>query len=290
MNEFIPTFDWSVKQAAELYHCADNDNNNLIQFIDCLEGFKNIEDSSIDLVIADPPFGIGFTGKANDQRFYNRDDSKVIEGYKEVAPEEYFSFSAAWIAEVYRVLKETGSAWITSGWTNLRHVENAIAQTGFFTINHLVWHYAFSPRTSRKFSSSHYDLLFVCKNDRKRFFNLIENYPLDVWIINRVWSPGIEKNGTKLPIELVQKMIDFTSKPGDIILDPFMGNGTTAQAAKGSFRHYLGFEINTKAQKLIENNIKKVTLGDFYTPYYNRVNGDPKQTSLLDFCEKEEST
>lgn len=278
----VPTSDWSIEEAKELYQAANHHNLNQIHFIDCLKGLKSIENESIDLVIADPPFGIGFTGKYETQRFYNRDSSKVVDGYHEIDPEDYISFSEAWISEIYRVLKETGSAWIISGWTNLRHVENAIARAGFETINHLIWHYAFSPRTERKFSSSHYDLLYVCKNPKKRFFNLIEPYPLDVWIINRVWSTGL-KNGTKLPIALVQRMIDFSSRPGEIILDPFMGNGTTAQAAKGSFRHFLGFEINEKVKEIIAQNVKRITLGEFYEPYYDRINGNRSQTTLEQF-------
>ena len=66
------------------------------------------------------------------------------------------------------------------------------------------------------------------------------------------------------------RCIDFISRPGDIIFDPFMGNGTTAVAAKGAYRHYLGFEINPEMRKIIENNLGLIQLGDFYIPYSER--------------------
>lgn len=280
---FIPTFDWSINEAKKRYKNSKTHKVNKIKFVDCIKALKSIKDESIDLIIADPPFGIGFSGKTKDQRCYARKDIKVADGYKEVPKNEYASFSDAWISKIYRILKETGSAWIISGWTNLRHIENALAKTGFITVNHIIWHYNFSLPTKLKFSSSHYHILLVCKNEKKRFFNKIEPYPLDVWMINRTFLPDKIKNATKLPIALVQKMIDFASKPGDLVFDPFMGNGTTAQAAKASFRHYLGFEINEQTKEIIERNIKNISLGELYTSYYERINGNINQTKIERF-------
>ncbi|MHA1205737.1 MAG: DNA methyltransferase, partial [Candidatus Heimdallarchaeaceae archaeon] len=71
---------------------------------------------------------------------------------------------------------------------------------------------------------------------------------------------------------VVLRCIDFGSKPGDIILDPFMGNGTTAVACKGAYRHYIGYEINKQMQEIIEWNLNKIKLGEYYTPYSERTN------------------
>jgi DNA modification methylase len=118
---------------------------------------------------------------------------------------------------------------------------------------------------------SHYHIVLLIKDPKSYFFNKIENYPEDVWIVKRKYRTGLAKNGTKLPIEVVARCIDFSSRPGDIILDPFMGNGTTAVAAKSSFRHFIGFEINRKMKSLLNHEIGSVQPGQSYTPYRERL-------------------
>ena len=113
-------------------------------------------------------------------------------------------------------------------------------------------------------------LLFLAKHPKDYYFNKIEHYPLDVWDINRTYNKGERKNGTKLPNELVMRCIDFSTKPGDLVLDPFMGNATTAVACKGAFRHYIGFEINQAMQEIIDHNISLIDLGELYIPYKER--------------------
>ena len=89
------------------------------------------------------------------------------------------------------------------------------------------------------------------------------------------------KNGTKLPEKLVQKMIDFSSKPGDIIFDPFMGNGTTGIVAKKNFRHFAGYEINPEAYNHIQQSLKATEIGIDYTLYMKRVK-TPLELSQID--------
>jgi len=117
--------------------------------------------------------------------------------------------------------------------------------------------------------SSHYHLLFTSKTPNY-YFNKIMHYPLDVWDIKRTYNKGEVKNGTKLPRELVARCIEFGSKPGDLVLDPFMGNGTTAVCSKGTFRHFLGFEINQSMRDVINRNLESTKLGSMYTLYSNR--------------------
>ena len=81
------------------------------------------------------------------------------------------------------------------------------------------------------------------------------NFPEDVWEIKREYLPGEKKNSTKLPDELVEKLIQYSSKLGDVVMDPFMGNGTTAVASIKLQRNYVGFEVNPNAQEIIDQNI-----------------------------------
>jgi site-specific DNA-methyltransferase (adenine-specific) len=219
------------------------------------------------LVIADPPFGIDFDGKSS---VYNRDEHLVIEGYEETSA-SYHEFTTRWVAELPRIMKPESSAYVFSGWTNLDDVLQSARNAGLVTLNHLIWHYPFGVYTKKRFVTSHYHIVLLVKNTRKYFFNKIENYPEDVWSVKRQYRTGLTKNATKLPLEVVSRCIDFSSKPGDIVLDPFMGNGTTAVAAKLNFRRFIGFEINEKLRPLLENEIDAAKSGESYIPYSERL-------------------
>ncbi len=268
---FKPTFDWTREEAERLYTKSKSPSSRFeldsIKFEDCVSGMKNLPDGSIDLVIADPPFGIDFDGKSS---VYNRDERLVIEGYEE-SNESYYEFTAKWLAELPRIMKPESSAYVFSGWTNLDAVLEGARNAGLETLNHLIWHYPFGVYTKKRFVTSHYHIVLLVKNPRKYFFNKIENYPEDVWTVKRQYRTGLTKNATKLPLEVVSRCIDFSSRPGDTILDPFMGNGTTAVAAKLNLRRFLGFEINEKLRSLLEKEITSVKPGDRYIPYSERL-------------------
>ncbi|TFG10662.1 site-specific DNA-methyltransferase [Candidatus Heimdallarchaeota archaeon] len=266
--EFKPTMDWSKKEAAEIYEnrifTFDIDT---IHYNDCIQGMRELPSESIDMLIADPPFGINF---GEMEPLYNRNSNHVAKGYQDVQLENYASFTEKWISEIPRLLKDDAGVWIFSGWTNLVDILNSLRDNNLYLVNHIIWKYQFGVFTRRKFVTSHYHILFAVKNEKNYFFNKVEHYPEDVWFFKREYERGGKKNATKLPVDLVLRCIDFGSKPGDIIIDPFMGNGTTAIAAKGSFRHYIGFEINDSLKDVIEKGLHNIKLGQYYTPYSER--------------------
>lgn len=223
---------------------------------DALILMKDIPDEIIDLVITDPPFAIDFRAKRSN---YHRTQERVLEGYNEIPKEEYYSFTLKWMREVYRILRETGSMFLFSGWTNLKDVLNAIDDVGFVTINHIIWKYQFGVFTKRRFVTSHYHILFVVKREDKYKFNKVEHYPEDVWVVNREYWTGKLKTPTKLPLQLVKKIILFASDEGDIVFDPFIGSGTVAVAAKMLGRHFLGFEIVPQYCEFAKNRVLKAS-------------------------------
>jgi site-specific DNA-methyltransferase (adenine-specific) len=266
---FRPTYDWSHDEASQLFANTMFPKElelDIIHFEDCVRGMKQLPPKSIDLVVADPPFGINFDGKSS---VYNRDENLVVPGYEEV--QEYRTFTDAWLAQLPRIMKSTSTAYVFSGWTNLEAVLTGARNAGLVTLNHLIWHYPFGVYTKKRFVSSHYHILVFVKNRKKYFFNKIENYPEDVWVFKRKYRTGKTKNATTLPLEVVTRCVDFSSRPGDIILDPFMGNGTTAVAAKSNFRHFIGFEINEQLRPILEEEISKIELGQSYIPYGERL-------------------
>ena len=223
---------------------------------DCVAGMAAMPPDSVDLIVTDPPFAIDFkAARAN----YNRTDGRVLEGYNEIPAAEYADFSRAWMREAFRLLRPAGSAFVFSGWNNLKDILVAADECGFVTVNHIIWKYQFGVFCRRRFVTSHYHCLFLCKDDRRRKFNPHCRFAPDarrenggsslyadmedVWVIKREYWPGDKKTPTKLPAELVEKILAYASDPGDLVLDPFMGSGQVAMVSKMAGRDYVGFEI-----------------------------------------------
>lgn len=231
---------------------------------DCIAGaLQHFPDKCIDLGIFDPPFGIK-EGKFD--RLYNRKKENVIEGYVE-APSDYFDWTLQWMTQAKRVLKDNGSMYVVTGHTPLRAVLNAAHKLDLVMINHIIWRYNFGVHTKRKFVTSHYSILYLAKSrDAALTFNtycrrtpaeldmdghsLLEADLSSVWRINREFHRGKKKNCNKLPNELVRKMIQYSSNPGDTVCDFFLGNFTTALCARKLGREICGFELNPAAYEI----------------------------------------
>ena len=229
---------------------------NKIYNKDCIKGMKEIHDEKIDLVVTDPPFAINFKAKKAN---YNRTASRVLPGYNEINVEDYYDFTNAWMNQAYRILKKSGSMYVFSGWNNLKDILTGLDDNGFTTINHIIWKYQFGVVTTKKFVTSHYHCLFVCKDDKKRKFFPYSRFEKnaktssgqslhyrdkeDVWIIKREYWTGDDKTPTKLPAEIIQKILLYSSEKKDLVLDPFLGSGQVAVVSKMLGRQYFGFEI-----------------------------------------------
>jgi len=258
---------------------------------DCITGTrKYLEDNSIDLIVTDPPYGI-----YGDQlhKHYNRQEDYVVDGYVEVAPDEYAAFSFDWIKEAERVLRPGGSMYIVSGYTNLIHIMNALRQTRLVEKNHIIWKYNFGVYTSKKYVSSHYHILYYVKpgapvtfNTFSRFGSLeknkqnhSENYRdrEDVWIINREFKPGKTKNKNELPEQLLIKILQYSSNENDLVCDFFLGGFSTARVAIGLNRRITGFEINSHSFLRHLNLLKKLKPGFLLDSIKNGIDQTPNR-------------
>lgn len=253
---------------------------------DCVTGAKaRLPDGCIDLFITDPPYGI--EGDTLDKH-YNRKEGNVVSGYVDVPMGRYNQFSHDWISEAVRVTRANGTLYIVSGWTHLGCVLNVIerlnAKAGgkgvVSLVNHIIWQYNFGVFTSRKFVSSHYHILMLRKTKQRgqkgdyvfnygsddRLAILPVNQTLqvpktkllyadmqDVWRIKRQYRPGEPKNRNQLPDALVDKMLAYSSNPGDLVCDFFLGGFTTAKRCRAMGRHCCGFEVNPHAFNVFSN-------------------------------------
>jgi site-specific DNA-methyltransferase (adenine-specific) len=246
--------------------------------MDCLEGMKSMKDRSVDLVITDPPFAIDFKAKRAN---YNRTESRVLEGYNEICREAYPGFTHAWMSHVHRLLRPSGSMYVFSGWNNLRDILNSLDKLGFTTVNHIIWKYQFGVVTRRRFVTSHYHCIYVCLDDKHRKFFPFSRFGRDerdeegrslhyrdkedVWVIKREYWSGDEKTPTKLPAELIEKILLYSSMEGDVVLDPFLGSGQVAFMSKALGRRYVGFEVVKQyyelARKRLETGLYRIKAG-----------------------------
>jgi site-specific DNA-methyltransferase (adenine-specific) len=230
---------------------------NQIYNLDCIAGMKLMDAESVDLIVTDPPYGIRY-GK--NEGLYKRPKEGILEGYIDVPAALYKTFTDDWAKECYRVLKPSGSMYVVSGWQNFSKIENCLKDAGFIVKNHVYWHYQFGVNTKRKFVTSCNPILFAVKDNRKYSFYkncrfqddeklLNGNSALykdleNVWYITKErWEKKIT-TPTKLPYDLVKKIIQYSSIDGDLILDPFMGSGQTAYVARDLGRNFIGFEKN----------------------------------------------
>lgn len=236
----------------ELY--PENDIYNA----DSLKALTHVPSNKVQLIITDPPWGIDFKDNLSG---YNRWDEHVVKGYNEIDRDDYEEFSMSWIKECRRVLRNDGSMYIFSGFNNLEYILKAIRLNKLHLKNQLIWEYPFGMRTTRKYVTGHCNILFVTKTHNYKFYPFCR-YGLeekdknggslhyrDKYSVIRMkkekW-PFCKKTPTKLPRELISRLIDYSSKEGDLLMDPFSGSGNVLMTGRSKGRKILGFEISER--------------------------------------------
>jgi DNA modification methylase len=254
-------------------------NNKLKEFEnkiiagDCIEELKKLPDNSIDLIFADPPYNMQLQGdlwRPNQTKV----DAVNDKWDKYESFEHYDKFSLAWLKECKRVLKEDGTIWVIGSYHNIFRVGKIMQDLGFWILNDIIWMKT-NPMPNFKgtrFNNAHETLIWASKNKDSRYnfhyksmkaFNDDKQMRSD-WYIpicqgeERIRINGEKAHSTQKPEELLYRIILSTSDVGDIILDPFMGSGTTGAIAKKLRRKYIGFEKEAFYRKVSENRIKKV--------------------------------
>lgn len=222
---------------------------------DCIEVLGGVAEPFADLIFADPPFNIGY---------------KYDQYYDKVKRKNYIAWTKEWMSVCKKVLKPAGSFYIAIGDDYAAHVKIIADELGLVMRNWIIWHYTFGQQTKNKFARAHTHIFYFV-NDAKRFtFNdhavrvpsdrqLIYNdwranpagkMPDDVWDgYSRVCGTFRERAGwhpCQMPESLLARIITASSNPGDCVLDPFSGSGTTAAAAVQLGRNYVGIEISPK--------------------------------------------
>ena len=264
---------------------------NRVHHQDCLEGLARIDDGSVGLAFADPPFNIGYEYDAYDDA---RDG------------DEYLEWSRRWTGEVVRTLKPDGTFWLAIGDEYAAELKVMLGRDhGLVLRNWVIWYYTFGVNCTHKFNRSHAHLLYFVKDPRAFTFNADDpavrvpsarqlvygdkranpkgRLPDDTWVLRPQDAPasfqGDEDtwyyprvNGTfreragwhgcQMPEQLLGRIVRACSVPGDLVLDPFAGSGTTLAVARKLARRYVGFELSQDYAERAAARVEAVSEGD----------------------------
>lgn len=265
--------------------------NTIIQG-DCIDVLNRLPEKSIDLVFADPPYNLQLAQelwRPNQTRVDGVDD----EWDKFQTFEEYDEFSRQWLAGTRRVLKDTGAIWVIGSYHNIFRLGKIMMDLGFWILNDIIWVKNNPMPNFRgvRFTNAHETLIWARKSkDQKtctfnhhamKMINDEKQMRSD-WNLPLCTGPercmvnGKKGHSTQKPEALLYRVILATSKPGDIILDPFFGSGTTGAAAKKLNRQWIGIE---KEQAYVDLARKRIAaIETVVTP--KDVFSTPKKTEL----------
>jgi adenine-specific DNA-methyltransferase len=242
---------------------------------DCLELMKKIPHETIDLTVTSPPYNIG-------------------KEYEQTMPiKEYIDWCKKWISEIYKMTKSEGSFWLNIGYLEMPDRAKALPiayllwdKTDFYLIQEVIWTYGAGVAGRKFFSPRNEKLLWYVKDQEKYTFNLddirdknvkypnqkkngklkcnpLGKNPSDVWQIPKVTS-GANRSSkertphpAQFPVAMIERIIKGSSNAGDIVLDPFLGSGTSAIVALENKRKFIGFEIDERYCELAANRIRE---------------------------------
>ncbi|HPU23646.1 MAG TPA: DNA methyltransferase [Candidatus Kapabacteria bacterium] len=240
---------------------------------DCIELMKNIPDNSVDLIFADPPYNLQLNGE-----LYRPNQTKVDavddEWDKFSTMEEYDKFTYSWMQECRRILKNTGSFWVIGTYHNIFRVGAILQNIGFWILNDIIW-IKTNPMPNFKgtrFNNAHETLIWATKSKSSNYtfhYHSMKAMNDDLqmrsdWLIpicqgtERIKINGQKAHSTQKPAELLYRIILSTSNPGDIVLDPFCGSGTTAAVAKRLGRRFISFDKEELYVKIASERVNKI--------------------------------
>jgi modification methylase len=224
---------------------------------DCIAAMRALPDACIDMVFADPPYNLQLGGDLFRPEG-GRVDAVDNDWDKFDTFAAYDKFTKEWLAEARRILKPNGSIWVIGSYHNIFRVGTAIQDEGFWILNDIVWRKA-NPMPNFKgtrFTNAHETLIWASKSEDARYtFNYRAMKTLNDelqmrsdWTFPICGGPErLKRNGTKAhptqkPEALLYRVLLACTKPGDVVLDPFFGTGTTGAVAKRLKRHWIGIE------------------------------------------------
>ena len=242
---------------------------------DCVEAMNQLPEKSVDLVFADPPYNLQLGGDL--LRPDNSRVDAVDDDWDRFASfEAYDAFTRAWLAGCRRVMKDDATLWVIGSYHNIFRVGAAMQDLGFWVLNDVVWRKS-NPMPNFKgtrFTNAHETMIWAAKSrgQRRYTFNYdalkVSNDDLQMrsdWLFplctgeERIkGADGAKAHPTQKPEALLHRVLLASSKPGDTVLDPFFGVGSTGAASKRLGRKFIGIERDEGYAALAKQRIAQV--------------------------------
>ncbi|UCE12309.1 MAG: site-specific DNA-methyltransferase [Candidatus Heimdallarchaeota archaeon] len=262
---------------------------NSIKNVDCLKFIPELPDASIDIIITDPPYAISSGNKlamknVKKQNGFGGDWNIIDEEWDTFSFEDYCTLIEKMLKESYRVLKSNGTMFLCGTYHNIGIINYFALQTSFNIINEIVWfkRNAFPNLSQKCLTASHENILWLSKSDSWNYnYDVVKQteYSFDRLKepnkqLRSVWDIPNNKKKEELayrevfpdksywirsqkPLRLIDRCLEITAQPGDIIADWFCGSGTTLISAINHSLSFIGCEINPKFVEVIQWRLKE---------------------------------
>ncbi|WP_018633058.1 site-specific DNA-methyltransferase [Neomegalonema perideroedes] len=242
---------------------------------DCIAAMNALPERSVDLIFADPPYNLQLRGELR-----RPDDSRVDAVDDEWDRFDSFGaydrFTRDWLAAARRLLKDDGALWVIGSYHNIFRVGAILQDLGYWVMNDIIWRKS-NPMPNfkgRRFTNAHETLLWCVKSENQKSYqfnyeamkSLNEDLQMrSDWLIpicageERLKNEeGDKAHPTQKPEALLRRVLLATTEPGDVVLDPFFGSGTTGAAARRLGRRFIGLEREPEYIRLARERIDAI--------------------------------
>jgi DNA modification methylase len=240
---------------------------------DCIEILAQLPKNSVDLVFADPPYNLQLT-----QELW-RPNQTHVEAVKDkwdkfTSFEEYDQFTRTWLSSCKRVLKDTGTLWVIGTYHNIYRVGAILQDLGFWILNDVIF-IKTNPMPNFhgvRFTNAHETLIWAQKKKGAKYtfnYHAMKSLNEDLqmrsdWVLpivtgkERIRTNGRKAHSTQKPEGLLYRVLLSSTNPGDLVLDPFFGSGTTGAVARKLGRHFIGIERDKEYIKVAQERIASI--------------------------------
>ena len=225
---------------------------------DCVRMMGMLPPASVHCIFADPPYNLQLRGELR------RPDDSVVDGVDDDWDQfsdfaAYDAFTRSWLEECRRLLRKDGTIWVIGAYHNIFRVGAILQDLGFWILNDVVWRKS-NPMPNfrgRRFTNAHETLIWAARGRDSRYkfnYHAMKSLNDDLqmrsdWLLPLCTGPerlrnqhGLKLHPTQKPEALLHRVLLASTAPDDIVLDPFLGTGTTAAVAKRLGRHFIGIE------------------------------------------------
>jgi modification methylase len=244
---------------------------------DCVQLMRMLPPASVHCVFADPPYNLQLRGELR------RPDDSLVDGVDEEWDRftdfaAYDRFTREWLTECRRIMRKDGTIWVIGSYHNIFRIGTILQDLGFWILNDVVWRKA-NPMPNfrgRRFTNAHETIIWAARDRDSRYkfnYQAMKSLNDDIQMRSDWFIPlctgderlrnqhGLKLHPTQKPEALLHRVMLASTSPGDIVLDPFLGTGTTASVAKRLHRHFIGIERHPAYAEAAIGRVRRTKAG-----------------------------